>query len=1114
MKRFITIVLTALSTLGAAIASNRTMAVTTSSHLQTMNGVTHRAAEEGADSIADAIVTRADVPVSFKNDEVHPWRVEDSAAVIRGNNQSNYNSTSWLTMKYSSDKHTELSFEWARYNYDYHEPLQVYIDGVYKGNTTSSSYSSKRFYLNAGEHIVAFRDSVGSYNSDRNWSGVKNVKVKEILPLETVVLTEDSKPLTFINDGEWPWTIEDGYIQNSNYGTANSFSRFTTTFTIDKTSKLSYEVAIPYYNTFWTGSYYESYHDIYININETRWDYWRAERDWTLAKIVLEPGTYTVEFLDTIRNTTSNFYARLRNIELTSNWVEVELAAAGRLGVEVLEFVSTLDDVELLKVRGPLNSDDWAYIKQMNNLTALDLTETVFDAVPNYAFDGLSYLSSVKLPEGVKSIGEYAFRGTQIWNIEIPSTMLTIGQYAFAGTRLKSIKFGERSQLQSIGQYAFDGCKSLMEFIMPNTATSIGQYAFSNCTALNKLWFSDLITTINANTCRECNQLTELHLPDKLETIWRGAFYNTNNLRHVELPSSLNNIGYEAFYNCALDSVKLPVTLTYLCEYAFRNCFNLKYIELPSYLENTSMYDNGTRYYGYRENFYNCDAIETIVMRSAAPPAIVSDPFSEARVKSEITLKVPSFAVVNYKLDSYWYQFGSIVEGDDVDYWKITSPLSLTNNRRMQGKPDIDLYYGGQFMVGGNAPMETGTFNLYVNESNPGRLLNTCESLTADSLNTFFSANSETWYFLTPLHDVDLMKVTVSNDASFVFRYYDGSSRATNGTGNSWRNVDNGKLTAGQGYIFQCNKNAVISFPAKTTEHIKVFNTQNVTTHLNAYEAKASADKSWNFVGNPYPCYYDIYYLDFTAPITVWENETYKAYSIVDDNYALRPMQAFFVQKPDAVDNIIFHKAGRQLTSDINHSAAAKVRRVSAYNNRYIFNLALFGDEMKDETRVVINDEASLDYEIERDASKFMSFESAVPQIFTLNADGNGYAINERPLDSGTIRLAYHAGQTGFFTISATRADGNIYLHDAFLNKRVNLNEQDYIFHSEATGGTNETRFTLTFEVEDATGISDHSTLTDEQNADTWYSIDGRHLNGKPTQRGIYIDKRRKVVVK
>jgi hypothetical protein len=1101
------------------------------------------------------IVTRADIPVTITNDENHPWSVDGTTATIKGNDQSNYYAASWLTISYGSDKRTELSFEWARYDYGYHDALQVYIDGVYKGNTTNSSYTSKRFYLDVGEHVIAFRDSVGGYNYSRNWSGIRNVKIKNITSLENSVLTENSQPLLFENNGTWPWTIEDGYIQNSNYGTAYSSSRFSTTFTIERTSKLSYEVAIPLYDYYYDYTYNSngvrtSCHDLYVNINGRQWEYWQAKRDWTTDKIILEPGTYTVEFLDTIRNTTNNYFARLRNIELTSNWTEVEVATAGTLGVEVLYKVDVLNDVEMLKVKGPLNATDWATIKQMSNLTAIDLSEAIFEALPNNAFDGMTWIGSVILPEGMKTIGSYAFRGTRIINIQIPSTVTYIGFAAFEGVwQLTNVSFAENSKLQEIGKYAFktcsklstinlpnsleiinyaafDQCSSLKEVYMPNSVTFVGAYAYQGCTSLKSMHFSDALTEIPEWVCNDCYALTDIHLPVNLIRINYEAFRDNTSLRHIDIPKSVNTIVRLAFYNCGLDSIILPTRLQYLGTEAFSYCNNLKYIEFPSYIERGSYSycysygSDGDRKYwdnnnsGYRSNFTYCPSIETIVMRSAAPPVNDADAFANSRAKSAITLKVPSFAVVNYKLDSYWYQFGSIVEGDDVDYWRIASSLSLTNNRRMQGKPDIDLYYGGQFTVGGNAPMEAGLFNVFVSESNPACLLNTCEAMTADSINSYFSVSSETWYFITPLHDVDLTKVTVSNGASYVFRYYDGSSRATNGTGNSWRNVDNGKLTAGQGYIFRCNANAVVTFPAEASVHAQVFNTDDVTIALNAFEAAASANKSWNFVGNPYPCYFDIYYMDFTAPITVWTGSTYKAYSIVDDNLVLRPMQSFFVQKPDAVDNIIFHKEGRQLTTSINHEAAAArafsapARAANTISRRF-FNLQLISDEMEDETRLVINDNASLGYEIERDASKFMSFESNVPQIFTMDGDGNGYAINERPMDDGTVKLAYYAGQSGFYTLSATRADGDIYLHDALLNKTVNLMEQDYTFHSDTTEGTNNTRFTLSLSGGDTTGIKSVKE-TESGNGDC-YDLQGRKVQPS-VKKGIYIQNGRKVV--
>jgi hypothetical protein len=241
-----------------------------------------------------------------------------------------------------------------------------------------------------------------------------------------------------------------------------------------------------------------------------------------------------------------------------------------------------------------------------------------------------------------------------------------------------------------------------------------------------------------------------------------------------------------------------------------------------------------------------------------------------------------------------------------------------------------------------------------------------------------------------------------------------------------------------------------------------MFTTTDITTQLNVYESTASANKSWNYVGNPYPSYYDIYYMDFTAPITVWTGSTYKAYSIADDNFVLSPMQSFFVQKPDEIDNIVFHKEGRQLTSEIQRPSYLKARTKEIATTRLFFDLQIQNDgEMIDETRVVINESAKLDYEVVSDASKFMSIKEDVPQIFSIDIKGNQYAINERPISDSIVNLGYRVSAAGYYTITATRVDGEAVLYDKKTGKIVDLSSQDYYFYSEATNGNDNTRFVL-----------------------------------------------------
>ena len=1084
---------------------------------------------EDEDPVAAALVTRADVPLVFQNDETYPWTVVDNT--IKNGNCGIKNSTSVLTISYYASIQTELSFDWRSYSYSNHQPLKLFIDGVQTATTNNSSYTSQRFYLPAGEHIIVFKDSIGNSTSTSNYSYIKNLQVKEMKPLETAVLTDNSLPMTFTNDDTWPWTIEDGYVQSSNYYHANSSSKFSTTITIDSMSILSFQVLPTYVNGTSLSTSYSDYHRFYFRLknNNTNWNwywYWNNATSYNSFRIPLESGIYTLEWQDTIYNNSSyKFVSRVRNIKLDRNWVNVELATPGTLGYEVLysEGVDVLNDVEMLKVKGTMNSSDWTDIKNMNNLTALDLSEANIEAIPNSAFAGLSKLSWVKLPEGLQTIGQYAFQNTQIWSIVIPSSVTEIGVFAFSGTRINKVTFAANSKLKTICNGAFYNCNSLSKIDVPNSVTVVGYAAFQDCSNLKEITFSDGMTSIWDYTCSGCSALNKVDLPKNLTNIGYCAFYNTSSLRSLEIPDKLNRIWDYAFYNSGIDSLKLPISMQYLHSYSFSNCKNLRYIEMPSYLVSgnsyvTYYYASGTNignssrtmYYGYYYNFESCSAIEKVVMRSATPPAITYDPFSNARAKSSITLVVPSFSVVNYKLDTYWYQFGSIIEGDDVDYWKITSPLMLTNNRRMQGTPDVDLYYGGQLTVGGNAPMTMGQFNMYVNESNPGRLLNTCETMSADQATTKFSVDANKWYFFTPIHDVAVADIQVSNGASYVFRYYDAQNRATNGASGSWKNVDTEKLQAGQGYIFHCNTACTITFPVDAEGQLQLFRTDDVTRTLAVNEATTTANRSWNYVGNPYPCYYDIYYMDFTAPITVWNGSTYQAYSIADDEFVLRPMQSFFVQKPDAVDIIVFHKEGRQLTTSIAHGASARML-APAHSNRHVFDLQLVGGEQLDQTRVVINDEAQMGYELERDAAKFMSFDTSVPQLFTLDGEGNNYAINERPLSNGQITLAYYAGQEGFYTIKQVRADGEVYLYDSEQGKTINLTEEDYTFYAEATAGINNTRFVLTFKVNsgEVTGI--------EQRLDTVenglvYDLQGRKTTA--TQKGVYVKDGRKVVNK
>lgn len=112
-----------------------------------------------------------------------------------------------------------------------------------------------------------------------------------------------------------------------------------------------------------------------------------------------------------------------------------------------------------------------------------------------------------------------------------------------------------------------------------------------------------------------------------------------------------------------------------------------------------------------------------------------------------------------------------------------------------------------------------------------------------------------------------------------------------------------------------------------------------------------------------------------------------------------------------------------------------------------------------DRTRVVFNDEKSLGYESDCDASKFIS-DDATYQIYSMDESTVKYQINERPYDKGIVLLGIIVKTAGSVTISTSRLDcEDAILVDKVLHVEHQLATGGYTFTSAA--GTFESRFEL-----------------------------------------------------
>lgn len=931
-------------------------------------------------------------------------------------------------------------------------------------------------------------------------AGVSNIWAQETDWSSLFTRVSEGVTYTCENDEAYPWNLANGYLIST-----NKVDKSSSTFKITFSCESSVLFGMNY------GTSTESGYDkltVVLDGNSFTCSGTASSDEFT----ELQPGEHVLTLTYSKDGSGSSgsdqvWVSRLALMDQETGIPVIDLAAPGQLGEEAVAQFGTLPKVDVLRLKGSLNKEDWATIKNMTGLSYLDMTETTVTEIPAEAFTN-NRIKTIKWPANLKVIGGKAFYEKYLkGHLVLPETLDSIGPSAFYKNSIDSVSMPHKQiafandifrenpnltkvEFNSCASYMtnnmFYSCKRLRSVSGMECVKTIGGSVFAHCDSLRTVG-NISPTTIGQYAFYNCKKLESFDL-SQVTSVGEDAFYSCQSLKTVDMPE-VSSMGGSCFSSCsALTSVSIGDKLSKIPSSAFSGCSALKTITLGA---SVSYFDS---------NAFNGVSPEKLYINAPTPPGVYSNGTFGS---TSGTLYVPEYSMVSYKLHDYWSKFTSVdVNPNPVTSLALNSKLSLTSNARIPDSPNVMMYANGSsFIINGNKEQTLGRFVAYYNNSASSSVISRCNNMSSTASEARYWMNSGYWYFICPPFDVRMSDITTISGNQVAIRYYDSEARAAGSTSN-WKDVaPDATLKAGQGYIFRVSSADYVCMPATEETHNQIFRSQAVTTPLSEYSSDDANARNWNLVGNPYACFYDIYRMDYTAPLTVWnsENKTYNAYSIADDDFALRPMQAFFVQKPDGVEAITFQPEGRQITSTIDHPAGVKAMAGKAASRRFI-ELELSNGITDDHTRLVVNPQAQETFDANNDASKMMSTDITA-QIFSVQGD-EAYAIKESPFAAGQAEIGMWFPADGQYVVNITRADVKVELMD---NGAVV--PMPYTFTADE--GFCEGRFVLRITT-DPTAIEG----VDGNDASApLYDLQGRKV-GSTTHKGIYVQKGKKMVVK
>lgn len=256
-----------------------------------------------------------------------------------------------------------------------------------------------------------------------------------------------------------------------------------------------------------------------------------------------------------------------------------------------------IQDGILIQYTGPRSVEELVIPEGVTEILETAFSEFWYDKTyaqeKYYRSRGMCGLFEVKLPEGLRRIGDNVFNGFSITRINMPSSLEYIGETAFYQTSLRELTLPAKAV---VADGAFSSCTLLTKVHIEGDMSVYGKGVFRNCTRLEHITFSrdNATTSIPFGSFRECKSIQEIILPDSLKVIETGSFIKAG-ISKIIFPDGIIRIEDEAFWDAALPrEINLPDSIECIEEGAFSGTKGLEKAIMPKHLKilNKDVFEN------------------------------------------------------------------------------------------------------------------------------------------------------------------------------------------------------------------------------------------------------------------------------------------------------------------------------------------------------------------------------------------------------------------------------------------------------------------------------------------------------------------------------------------